>query len=222
MLAVGMLGVLQIVETGENIQSVADLRGKTIYTVGQAANPEYVLNYVLRQNGLTPGTDVTVKFAAENEELATLLANGGAEVAMVPEPFATSVKAKNQNLRAALDVSTEWEKVGGGSRLMMSCVVVRNEFLEQNGEAVKAFLTEYAASIYAANHDAAATAELCVKYNIVAAAPIAQAAIPGCHLQYVDGADMKAQIGGYFQVLFESDAAAIGGKLPDDGFYYMG
>lgn len=54
MLAVNTMGVLYILEKGDSIQSMADLRGKTIYATGQGANPEYILNYLLTQNGLDP------------------------------------------------------------------------------------------------------------------------------------------------------------------------
>lgn len=52
--AVNTLGVLYIVETGDTIQSVADLKGKTIYTTGKGTTPEYSLNYVLTRTASTP------------------------------------------------------------------------------------------------------------------------------------------------------------------------
>ena len=39
MLAVNTLGVLYMLENGDSVNSVADLKGKTIYTSGQGANP---------------------------------------------------------------------------------------------------------------------------------------------------------------------------------------
>jgi len=54
MLAVNTLGVLYILEKGESVQSMADLKGKTIYATGQGANPEYILNYLLTETAWTP------------------------------------------------------------------------------------------------------------------------------------------------------------------------
>ena len=62
MLAVNTMGVLYILEKGDSIQSMADLQGKTIYATGQGANPEYILNYLLTQNGLDPAVDVTIQW----------------------------------------------------------------------------------------------------------------------------------------------------------------
>ena len=54
-LAVNTLGVLYIVEDGDTVHSIADLKGRTIYAGGKGATPEYALNYILEKNGLVPG-----------------------------------------------------------------------------------------------------------------------------------------------------------------------
>ena len=40
-LAINTLGVLYIVESGDTVHSVEDLRGKTIYASGKGNTPEY-------------------------------------------------------------------------------------------------------------------------------------------------------------------------------------
>lgn len=221
MLAVNTLGVLHILENGETVNSVADLKGKTIYSTGAGANPEYILRHVLKENGIDPDKDVTLEFVTENEELAALMVSGKAKIAMVPEPVATTVLTKKAEVRRALDVTAEWNKLDDGA-LMMGCVIVRKEFAEQNPKAVAAFLKEYEASINTAKTDVDATATLCEKYEIIPKAAVAKKAIPNCNLTFVEGKDMKQQISGYFQVLFDANPAAIGNSMPDDAFYYEG
>ena len=63
-LAVNTLGVLYLVENGDSIQSVDDLKGKTIYASGKGATPEYALNSVLKSNGLDPESARTCAFSA--------------------------------------------------------------------------------------------------------------------------------------------------------------
>ena len=123
-LALNTEGVLYILENGNTIQQMSDLKGKTIYANGQGANPEYVLNYLLRENGLTPGEDVTIEFR-DADELATLMAAGEIDVCMLPVPNVTSVLMKNSDVRAALDLTEEWNALDNGSILTMGCVVVR-------------------------------------------------------------------------------------------------
>src|SRR6056297_1606487 len=45
--AINTLGVLYIVENGETVNSMNDLVGKKIYSVGKNTTPEYALNYLL-------------------------------------------------------------------------------------------------------------------------------------------------------------------------------
>lgn len=220
MLAINTLGVLYILENGDSVKAVSDLKGKTIYSTGQGANPEYILRHVLKENGIDPDKDVTLKFVTENDELNTLVANGTAKVAMVPEPNVTAVCAKNADVRVALDMTAEWDELDSG-KLMMGCVIVRKEFAEQNPAAVAQFLKEYEASINAANSNVDATAALCETYGIIPKAAVAKKAIPNCNLTFVAGADMQKQIGGYFDVLFAANPASIGNAVPDEAFYYV-
>ena len=221
MLAVNTLGVLYMLENGDSVNSVADLKGKTIYTSGQGANPEYILRYVLSENGIDPDNDVTIEFVGTNDELTAVLVSGTAQVAMVPEPSATAALSKLDSLRRALDMSDEWDKISDTSSLMMGCVVARSEFVDEHPELVKTFLEEYRESVeYCANVDE--VAGYCVEQGIIPSIDIAKAAIPNCNIVYVDGADMKERISGYFGILFDSNPASIGGALPDDSFYYAG
>lgn len=222
LLAVNTLGVLYMLDNGNGINSIADLKGKTIYSTGEGANPEYILRYVLSKNGIDPDKDVTIEFLAENTELVAKMVKGDITLAMVPEPNVSAIISQNQAVKVALSMNTEWEAVAGANnKLMMGCVAVRKEFAEANKAAVDAFLAEYKASIEKAA-DVEATAALCESYGIIPKAPLAKKAIPNCQLTFVSGADMKAQIAGYYQVLFDANPKAIGGKLPDDAFYYAG
>lgn len=218
-LALNTEGVLYILENGNTIQQMSDLKGKTIYANGQGANPEYVLNYLLRENGLTPGEDVTIEFR-DADELATLMAAGEIDVCMLPVPNVTSVLMKNSDVRAALDLTEEWNALDNGSILTMGCVVVRREFAEENPEAVAAFVEEYRESIEAVAGAPEAASTLVEKYEITGSAAIAKAAIPDCNLICITGADIQAGIEGYYKVLLDADPTSIGGELPGDDFYY--
>lgn len=220
-IAINTLGVLSILENGSTITSVADLKGKTIYATGQAANPEYVLNFILRQNSLEPGKDVTVEFM-DASELATKAASGSVEICMLPVPNSTSVLVKNPDVRVALDLGEEWKKIAGGSELTQGCVVVRGD-LPNADVIVGSFLKEYETSVkyMAAAENLAAAAALAYKFGIVASEQIAKAAIPDCSLTFITGVSgIKNAISGYFEVLFEADPKALGGKIPDDSFYF--
>ena len=217
-LALNTAGVLYVLEKGETISSMADLAGKTIYSAGQGANPEYVLRYLLRENGVDPDNDVTIEFM-DSAELTTKAAAGEIDVCMLPVPAATTVLVKNSEMRSALDVSAEWDKLENGSMLTMGCVIARKEFIEANPDAIDHFLAEYEKSIETVKADPAAAGTLCETFEIVPSAAIAGKAIPQANLIFVGGADIRPAIEGYYQVLFDADPKSVGGALPGDDFY---
>ncbi len=219
-IALNCLGVLYILENGNSISSVADLKGKTIVTTGQGSNPEYVLNFILRKNGLEPGKDVTIEFKESNDVVTTMV-SGKADVCMLPVPAATTVLAKNKDVREALDVTAEYDKVASdGSRLTMGCLVARKDFIKDHPDDIKLFIERYAKSIEHVLSDIDASAELVAKYEIVGSAAIAKQAIPKCGIVCITGKDIKPAIEGYYQVLFDAAPASVGGKMPGDDFYY--
>lgn len=221
LLALNTLGVLYILENGESVNSLADLAGKKLLATGQGANPEFVLNYLLEENGLTAGEDVEVEWLS-SDEVSARMAAGEAGLCMLPVPAATSVLMQNSDVRAAVDLNDAWTEAGAEGALTMGCVVVRTEFAQQNPEAVEAFLEEYEASIAymsdPANLDSAAA--LAETYGIVPKAAVAKRALPDANLCFITGDDMMADIQGYYQVLAAADPASIGGSIPDGAFYF--
>ena len=222
MLAVNTLGSLYILEKGNTINSIKDLRGKTIYATGQGANPEYVLNFLLSKNGLTPGKDVTVEFKAEHSELAALMAAGECVLGMLPEPNVSSAMAQNSELRIALNLNDEWNKVADSdSRLAMGCVIVNESFLKAHPTEVENFMNELESSIKYASENPKDAGTLCETYGIVPKAALATKAIPNCNLTFLKGEQMKKSIEGYLNLLFSSNPASVGGSVPDENFYFI-
>lgn len=221
MLAVNTLGSLYILENGNEVKSFADLKGKTIYATGQGANPEYVLNYLLEKNGLKVGEDVKVEFKAEHSELAALMASGECAIGMLPEPNVSSAMAQNANLRIALNLNDEWNKVAEeDSQLTMGCVIVSEKFLTENPKLVKQFLKDLDASISYVKDNPKEAGTLCETYGIVPKAALATKAIPNCNLTFISGKNMKKTIDGYLSLLYNANPVSVGGELPGDEFYY--
>lgn len=216
---VNTLGVLYILENGNTIGSVADLKGKTIYATGQGANPEYTLRYILSKNNIDPDKDVTIEFLAEHAELASKMAAGEVAVGMLPEPNVTSAMVQNADLRIALDLTEEWGKVAD-AELVQGCIIVNKTFAEEHPAAVKTFLEEYGASVKFVNENIDEASALIEAAGIVPKAAIAKRAIPNCNIVLVTGDEMKPMVSGMLKVLFEAAPASVGGQLPDDGLYY--
>ena len=223
-LAINTLGVLYIVENGETIQSVADLKGKTIYASGKGATPEYALNYILSSNGINPETDVTIEWKSEHSECVAALASQENSVAMLPQPFVTTAQAKNSQIRTALDLTKEWDALQKDgeqkSSMITGVVVARKEFAEENPEEIQEFLKEYHTSVDYVNENVKDAAQLIEKYDIVPAA-VAEKALPACNIVCIDGEEMKEKLSGYLEVLNAQNPQAVGGEIPENDFYYI-
>ena len=219
--AVNTLGVLYVVEQGDTVQSMADLKGRTILSTGKGTTPEYVLRYLLNANGIDPDKDVTLEYTSEATEALSKVQAGEATIAMLPQPFVTSAMSQVEGLRVALDMNEEWQKVAG-SKLVTGVLVVRKDAVENDPEAFAAFMDGYAASVEAANSDLEGTAALCEQYGVVAKAALAQKALPQCNIVFETGDEMKTDLETYFKVLYAADPASVGGALPADDFYYAG
>lgn len=218
-IAINTLGVLYICENGSDVNSVDDLKGKTIYSAGKGSTPEYALNFILTSNGLEPGVDVNIEWKNEHTECLQAMLSGENCVAMLPEPFVTTAKAKSETVNVVLDLNKEWDKLGVDSSLITGAAIVRAEFAQQHPDAVNKFLSEYEKSVDYVNNNIEEAAALIEKFDIVKA-EVAKKAIPNCNIVCIYGSAMKDKLAGYLQVLFDNEPTAVGGAVPDDSFYY--
>lgn len=216
---INTLGVLYLVTGRDDISAMKDLEGKTIYLTGKGTTPDYVLNYLLTENQVE---DVTLEYKSEAAEVAAMLKENPEAIGLLPQPFVTAACMQNEALSVALDFNKEWAAVQGesGSSLVTGVTIARKAFVEEHSELVKQFMTEHRESIEYVNANPKEAAALVVKAGIVEKEPIAEKAIPGCSLAYLDGGDMKQALSGYLKVLYNQNPDSVGGTLPDDEFYY--
>ena len=216
-LAINTLGVLHILEMGDSVQTVADLAGKTLHATGQGSTPEYILNYILEKNGIAD--KVTVEYQTEHTALVSLFAKGSVTLGMLPEPNVSAAMVQTKDLRQALDLTAEWDKICDTSAVQ-GCVIVKKAFAAENPDALAAFMREYAESVEFVNANVETAAGLCETYGIVPKAAIAKRALPNCNIVFVTGTEMKTDLSAFLKVLFDANPKSVGGKLPAEDFYY--
>ena len=222
-LAINTLGVLYIVENGETVKAVEDLKGRTIYASGKGATPEFALNYILKGNGIDPASDVTIEWKSEHAECLSALMADESGIAMLPQPFVTTAQTKSEGLKVVLDLTEEWDKLQENeenpSALITGVVIARKAFIEENPNAVDDFLNHYYESVLFVNSNVDEAAALVGAYDIVPE-EVAVKALPKCNITFVEGSDMEQQLSGYLAILAEGDPASVGGAVPGDDFYY--
>ena len=218
---INTLGVLYGVTADNSIQSIGDLAGKTVYMTGKGTTPDYVFQYLLEANGIQD--QVALEFKSEPGEVAALLANQPEAIGILPQPFVTVACAQNEALGIALDLTAEWDKAQEekGSQMVTGVTLVRKEFLEKHPDAVSLFLKDHEKSAAYTKEQPDQAAELIVKAGIIEKAPVAKKALPYCNITCITGQEMKAALSGYLQVLFDRDPKSVGGKMPEDDFYFI-
>lgn len=217
--SVNTMGVLYICEIGDTVNSLSDLSGKTIYATGQGATPEYVLNKILNDNGLD---DVTVEYMGSHPDLANAVAAGDIKLAMLPEPFVSTVTAKNPDVKVKIDLNTEWEAIfGEGTGMPMGVTVINKNFIAEHPEAVAMFMNDYSDSVDFVTNNMSMASELMVTHKIIGAASIALKAIPRSGISFITGDEAKDMLIEYFDVLFASNPKSVGGAIPENDIYFL-
>lgn len=208
----------------DSLKTIPDLKGRTVYMTGKGTTPDHVFQYLLSANSLGQ-EDVTVEYKSEAAEVAAILKEQPDAIGLLPQPFVTAAMAQNENLKMVMDLTKEWDSlpIEEGGRLVTGVTVCRKEVLEDAAmrESVKAFMEEHKESTEFVNNNVELAGNLVAEAGIIEKAPVAQKAIPYCGIVCIDGEEMKTMLSGYLNVLFEQDASSVGGKLPDDGFYYI-
>lgn len=220
---INTLGVLYLVSADTSIQSIDQLKGKTVYLTGKGATPEFSFRYLLTAAGLSED-DVTLEFKSEATEVAALLAETPDAIGLLPQPFVTAAMAQNEALSIIMDLTEVWDSVqaeGEGSRLVTGVTIVNNDFLAEHADLVNTFLEEHKASTAFTAEEPDTASELIAAAEIVAKAPIAKKALPYCNITCITGEEMKEALSGYLTVLFEQEPTSVGGALPGDDFYYI-
>lgn len=222
-LALNTLGMLYVLERGEDVQTAGDLAGKTLWATGQGAVPEYTLNYILAQRGLADS--VQVEYASEHSELANLAAAGRADLVMLPEPHVTSLLMRDAGFRVALDITQEFAAAAREAgepemELTMGCWAVRKQFAQEHPEAVAEFLAAYEESAAYVNENVEQSAQWVAEFGILPQAEVAARALPNCHIVCIAGSAMRERIEPLLDVWFEANPRALGEALPGDDFYY--
>ncbi len=221
LIGVNTLGVLYIVENGNSITDIGDLKDKTIVASGKGGTPEFILDQLLVNAGLDPQKDLTVNWLLNHSDVASTLMAKEGTIAMLPQPFTTIVTEKNPKVRVAVDMNAAW-KTSQEMELPMGVLIAKKSFVENREADLTIFLKDYAASVDFVNADVDGAAQLISQYGIIPDILIAKKAIPQCNIVFISAQDGKADLIDFYKIISAMDPKSIGGTMPDENFYYEG
>lgn len=210
LLAVNGLGFYHVLEKGEKIQSIGDLKGKTVYAAYQGTEYEKVINYVFAQNGIDPEKDIKLQFKATDKEVAELAASE-ADICILPEPYASKVLNNEETFRKALEFNDEWDKISE-TPLAQSVIVARTEYIKTNPDIIKEFIGFNKISVNYLITDTYGAPVFLKENGFSETALLATALISGCNLSFIDGEEMKTAVSAILSNVYQISV--------DDGFWY--
>ena len=223
LLALNTLGVLHLLQNGgEEVESLADLSGRTVYVPGAGSNPEFITAALLESAGLKVGEDVIIDATsfASPDALEAAIASGAADLAVLPEPKVTVTMMNNTDIKKALDFTSEWERLNGENTLVQGCLVVNTEFANAHPAEVKKFLEDYTASVEYIKAGTDEAIQMIVDAEILPKAAIAKKALPSCNICSITGKDMEPLMKVFYEKLYAYNEASVG-AVPDSAFYYV-
>ena len=233
LLAVNCLNSIYVVtDKNTTVNSFEELEGKTIYTC-KGGTPAPILRTLLSAYGInaTVTNEFNGQIIAKPENLTTVLTakEGAPAIVVAPEPIITAAslalkkdEGNDNEYSIDIDLGAAW-KDKFDTDITMGCIVATKDVIKNHKSLVDSFLDEYKASIeYIGNNENLDTsATLIADAGVMAAAPAAKIALSnlngGGYIAYLDGADMRSALEKVYEAF---GMQLIGGKLPDDNFYY--
>lgn len=220
-ISINNMGLLYILTTDKSIKDFEDLKGRTVYSIGEGGPPEYTFKYLLQQKGMEK--DVNFSFRSTPFEVLNLLQDEKGAIALLPQPFVEVAKLLVDDLQVPIDITKAWDDLNleSGAESVTTVTVVRKKFLEEHEQAVVEYLNLAKQSTdYTLTHVEEA-AKWTEKYETFLNPDIAVDAIPKCNIVTITGEEMKKELSRFLKIMYELNPDAIGGAMPKDDFYYI-
>lgn len=216
-------GNLYLITKDRSIKTLSDLAGKIVSVAGQGATPEYLFRWLLAQNKIPVNSQNGVKldYSVPTPDIAAELLSDKIKYAVVPEPFATVALMKSKDVVRALDLQYEFGAIEGkNATYPLTIMVVSKSFAEREPETVRAFINAFGGSLAWTIANPQKAGVLVQKYTLGLMAPVAANAIPYSCLVWKNADDSRKEIDRLLSIFLEFAPDSVGGKLPDEGFYF--
>lgn len=219
LLSVTLWGGMYLSTTDPNCESWKDLNGKQVYVPNKGSVPDLITQHFLNKNGLNIGENVEVVYAGHSE-IAQLIQSGKIKYAIDVEPFVTGNKENIENYRVISDFVNEWKQLEGDEYSMPNFgVITNNNFLQNNGKLVKVFNEEHDKAMKWVLDNPEEAGKL-AEQHLNSNKDLITKAIPSFKFEFKTAMDAKDEIEKYCSVLLDLRPESIGGKIPDEDFYY--
>lgn len=215
-------GTLYLFGTDTSISTWQDLRGKHIYLMARGMTPDIAFRYLLQCHGIDAMNAVTLDYRFPTHiDLANAVMGNQASLAVLSEPLVSLVAERNPKVHALFDLNAEWNKMHQDTLPMaQTALLVNASFAREQQSWVAAFLKAYDLSVKWVYQNPQKAADYIVENKILPTKELALLTLPGCNMQWQSTDSIKSRVEAYFQLFYKENPDILGGKMPDDDFYY--
>ena len=207
-----------IVTGDPSVTSLSDLEGKDVILFGENNVPAIVVNELLSYNNI----NANVSYLASTADTKNALVLDSNKIVLVAEPSvsALSVALKDVSLNV-INVQAEWKKMTGNESYPQAAIFVNKEFAQKNHDVVVSYLNAVKEEIEYTNSNVDSVAQMAVDLEYGFPLAVLKNAIPRSNLLFKSAVDSKVSVEYLFgKIMASGNTALIGGKLPDEGFYF--
>ena len=220
MAAIPVWGTLYLFGEDTSITTWEDLKNMKIHLMAKGMTPDVMFRYLLEKNGLNPLEDVELDYSYPTHiELANAVASGKAKLGVISEPLVSMVISKNPKVSPIFSLNKEWQHTTG-LEIPQTTLLVNKSFARKNPEFMEKFLEKYDNSINWVNSNHKDAAKLIVKHNILNDTKVAEESIPRCNMKLRNADEAMTLVTDYLKIFYSMNPDIIGGKVPDENFYY--
>ena len=220
-------GILGMITRDKSKKTLADFKGCDIAMPFRADMPDIVFEEIIKKQGLDPKKDFNLKYVGSPIDAMQMLIMRRVDHALLAEPAISMALRKTSSFPLKLIApdlyrSSELEKEWGevfkieGKIPEAGMAMIGN----QNDYVVKRFNEEYKKSLQWYKSHPKEAGELVAKYIKMLNADAVADSIEYVQLHDVSAKEAKKDLDFFFEVLKNNNPKSIGGKIPDDGFYY--
>ncbi len=228
LLNVSVWGVLWMVSRDDSLQTLADFKGKEIVIPFRGDMPDIVFQQLAEASGLDIEKDFTLRYVANPLDAMQMLIMRRADHVLLAEPAASMVLRKTQSfpismiapdLFRSVDLQQEWGRLfKRASHIPQAGMAVINKTLDD--KIIRRFMEEYArATQWVVDNPEAAGEIVAARIDLLTPEAVADS-IKTTQLKTVSATEAREELEYFFGMLEKDTPALIGGKLPDDHFYY--
>lgn len=220
LLNVSIWGLMSILTRDKSINSIKDLKGKSLIVPFREDVPDIALKALLEKEGIDPKKDVKIQYTTNIVDAMSLLVKKTSDTALMLEPISSMALMKDKTLSRTIDIQKEWGKLFKKEDRIAQAGIVATSNIKGNKKLIDRFLQEYEKSIKWYKQNPEKAGKLVSKNLKMLNAKAVTDSISFVRFENVPISKAREELEFFFKLLEKSNNKTIGGKLPDDGFYF--